>query len=101
MPASGVRRVCGGLFQPILCLSLIDCLPLHIRWAIQSAALEGDHMVDDVAGAWPFGLLGGRARMLALECCSGGLAALYAPLCVTVDDWRDGLYDCTSYKKDK
>ena len=44
-------------------------------------------MVDDVAGTWPCGLLGGWAWMLALEGGSGGSAALYAPVGVAVDGW--------------
>ena len=91
----------GGLLHAILRPSLVDSLPLHISRAIRPAALQGDHMVDDVAGAWPCRQMGGWAWMLALKGCSGGSAALYAPVGVAVDDWRDGLYDCTSYKKDK
>ena len=84
MPASGVRRVYGGLFHPVLRLSLFDSLPLHIRRAVSATALQGDYMVDDVAGAWAFGLLGGWAGLLALEGCSGGSATLYAPVGVTL-----------------
>ena len=51
MPASGVRRVCGGLLHAILGFSLVDSLPLHIRRDISPTALQGDNMVDDVAGA--------------------------------------------------
>lgn len=54
----------------------VDSLPLHIRRVIRPAALQGDYMVDDVAGAWAFGLLGSWAGMLALEGGSGGLAGL-------------------------
>jgi hypothetical protein len=43
-------------------------------------------MVDDVAGAWACRLLGGWAGMLALEGVLSGLAALYAPVGVTLDD---------------
>ena len=43
-------------------------------------------MVDDVAGAWACRLLGGWARLLPLECCSGGSATLYAPVGVALDD---------------
>ena len=82
--------VCGDLLHPILRLSLVDGLPLHIRRGIWPAALQGDHMVDDVAGAWAFRLLGRRARMLALEGGSGGLATLYAPVGVTLDNRRCG-----------
>ena len=90
MPASGVRRVYGGLFHPVLRLSLFDSLPLHIRRAVSATALQGDYVVDDVAGAWAFGLLRGRARMLALEGGSGGLATLYAPVGVALDSRRCG-----------
>ena len=85
MAASGVRRVCSCLLHTILRLGLVDSLPLHVGCAIWSAALQGDHMVDDVAGTWAFGLLRGRARMLALEGGSGCSAALYAPVGVTLD----------------
>ena len=88
MAASGLARVPVGLLHPILRLSLVDGLPLHIRRGIWPAALQGDHMVDDVAGAWAFRLLGRRAWLLALEGCSGCLATLYAPVGVAVDDWR-------------
>ena len=88
MPASGLARVPAGLFHPILRLSVFNCLPFHIGRAIRPATLQGDHMVDDVAGAWAFGLLGGWARMLALEGGSGGLATLYAPVGVALDGWR-------------
>ena len=47
-------------------------------------------MVDDVAGAWACRLLGGWARMLALEGGSGGSAALYAPVGVALDNRRCG-----------
>lgn len=87
MPASGVRRVCVGLFPAILRLSLIDGLPLHVDRAIRPAALQCDHVVDDVAGTWAFRLLGRRARMLALEGGSSCLAAFYAPVGVTLDGW--------------
>ena len=90
MPASGVRRVCGGLLHPILRLSFVNGLPLHIRRGIWPAALQGDHMVNDVARTWAFWLLGGWAGMLALEGCSGGLAAFYAPVGVTLDNRRCG-----------
>ena len=90
MPASGGRRVCGGLFPAILRLSLVDGLPLHIGRAVSPAALQGDHMVDDVAGAWPCGLLGGWAGMLALEGVLSCLATLYAPVDVTLDNRRCG-----------
>ena len=79
MTASGVRIVCGGLLHPILRLSLVDGLPLHIRRAIRPTALQGDHMVDDGAGTWAFGLLGSWAGMLALKGGSGGLAILHSP----------------------
>ena len=75
MPASGVRKVCDGLFPAILRPSLFDSLPLHIGRGIRPAALQGDHMVDDVAGAWAFRLLGSWAGVFAHECCSGGFAA--------------------------
>ena len=75
----------GGLLHPILRLSVFNCLPLHVGRGVRPAALQGDHMVDDVAGAWAFGLLGGRAWMLALEGGSGGSAALNAPVDVAVD----------------
>ena len=79
MPASGVRRVCGGLLHAILRLSLVDSLPLHIRRGIRPAALQSDYVVDDVAGTWAFGLLGSWAGMLALKGGSGGLAILHSP----------------------
>ena len=85
MPASGVRRVCGGLLPAILRLSVFNRLPLHVRGGVRPAALQGDYVVDDVAGAWAFGLLGGWAGMLALEGGSGGSATLYAPVGVTLD----------------
>ena len=78
MAVSGGRRVCGSLFHPILRLSLVDSLPLHIRRGIRPATLQGDHMVDDVARTWAFSLMGGWAGMFALEGCYGGLAALCA-----------------------
>ncbi len=84
-PASGVRRVCGGLLHAILRLSLVDGLPLHISRGIRPAALQGDNMVDDVAETWPCRQMRGWARMLALEGCSGGSAALYASVGVAVD----------------
>ena len=87
MAVSGVRRVCGGLLHPILRLSLVDCLPLHISRAIRPAALQGDHMINDVAGTWACRQMRGWAGMLALEGCSGGLATLYAPVGVTLDSW--------------
>ena len=79
-----------SLLHPILCLSLFNCLPLHISRAIRPAALQGDYVVDDVAGAWAFGLLRGRAWMLALEGGSGGLASLYAPVGIALDSRRCG-----------
>ena len=85
MAVSGVRRVCGGLLHAILRLSLIDGLPLHIGRGVRPAALQSDYVVDDVAVAWAFGLLGGWAGMLALEGCSGGSATLYAPVGVALD----------------
>ena len=90
MAVSGVRRVCGGLLHPILRLSLVDGLPLHVRRGIWPAALQGDNMINDVAGAWACRLLRGWAGMLALECCSGGLAAFYAPVGVALDNRRCG-----------
>ena len=50
MAASGVRSVCGGLLHAILRLSLFNGLPLHVCRGIQPAALQGDYVVDDVAG---------------------------------------------------
>ena len=88
MAASGVARVPVRLLHPILRLSLFDSLPLHIGRAIRPAALQSDYVVDDVAGAWAFRLVGRRAWMLALEGGSGGSAALYAPVGVTLDGWR-------------
>ena len=85
MAVSGVRRVCGGLLHAILRLSLVDGLPLHISRGIRPAALQGDHMVDDVAGAWACRQMRGRAGMLTLEGCSGGFATLYAPAGIAVD----------------
>jgi hypothetical protein len=85
MAASGVRRVCVCLLHPILRLCLVDGLPLHVRRGVRPAALQGDHMVDDVAGAWPCRQMRGWAGMLALEGRSGGLATLNAPVDVAVD----------------
>ena len=90
MAVSGVRRVCGGLLHPILRLSLADGLPLHISRAIRPAALQCDHVINDVAGTWAFGQMRGWAWMLTLEGGSGGSATLYAPVGVTLDDWRCG-----------
>ena len=90
MAASGVRRVCVSLLHPILGLSLLNSLPLHIGRAIRPAALQGDHVIDDVAGAWAFGQMRGWAWMLTLEGGSGGSATLYAAVGVTLDDWRCG-----------
>ena len=87
MAVSGVRRVCGGLLHPILRLSLFNSLPLHIGRGISPAPLQGDYMVDDVAGAWPCRQMRGWAGMLALEGRSGGLATLYAPVDIAVDGW--------------
>ena len=56
-----------SLLYPILNLSFVDSLPLHIGPGVPSAALEGDHMVDDVAGTWAFRLLGGGAEMLVVR----------------------------------
>lgn len=53
----------GSLFHPILRPSLFDGLPLHVRWAISTAALKRNHMVDDVAGAWPAGQVRSWARL--------------------------------------
>ena len=82
---SGVRRVPVGLLHPILRLSVFNGLPLHIGRGIRPAALQGNYVVDDVAGAWAFGLLGSWAGMLALEGGSGGSATLYAPVGVALD----------------
>ena len=76
-----------SLLHPILRLSLLDSLPLHVGRAIRPAALQGNYMVDDVAGAWAVRQMRGWARMLALEGCPGGLATLYAPVDVAVDGW--------------
>ena len=90
MPASGLARVSAGLLPAILRLGLFNCLPLHIGRGVRPAALQGDHMVDDVAGTWAFGLLGSWAWMLALEGGPGGSATLYAPVGVAVDNRRCG-----------
>ena len=79
--------VCGDLLHPILGLSLLNGLPLHIRRGIRPAALQGDHMVDDVAGAWACRQMRGWAWVLMLESGSGSLAALYAPVDIAVDGW--------------
>lgn len=88
MAASGVRRVCGGLLHPVLRLSFVNSLPLHISRGVRPAALQGDYVVDDVAGAWPCRQMRGGAWILTLEGRSGGSATLYAPVSVTLDDWR-------------
>jgi len=62
-------------------------LPLHVRRGISPAALQGDYVVDDVAGAWPCRQMRGWTWMLALECCSSGMASLYPPVGVALDGW--------------
>ena len=86
MAASGGRRVCGDLLHPILRLSFVDSLPLHIRRAVSAAAFQRDYVVNHITGTWAFRLLGSWAGMLALEGVLSGLAALYAPVGVTLDD---------------
>jgi hypothetical protein len=78
------------LLHPILRLNVFNCLPLHIRRAVSAAALQRNYVVNHIARAWAFRLLGGWAGMLALEGCPGGLAAFYAPLGVTLDSRRCG-----------
>ena len=90
MPASGVRRVCSCLLHPILRLSLVDGLPLHIRRGVRPTALQGDYVVNHIAGAWPCRQMRGWAGMLPLEGCSSCFAALYAPVGVTLDSRRCG-----------
>ena len=78
------NRKSNGLLHAIFRLSLVDSLPLHIRRGIWPAALQGDDIINNVAGAWACRQMRGWAGMLALEGCPGGLATLYAPVGVTL-----------------
>src|SRR5436305_1422724 len=56
-------KIALRLLDAVLGLGVGDRLPLHIAWGVEAAALQGDEVIDHIAGAGASGLSGRRTSV--------------------------------------